>query len=96
MIMNQAKQVSGQALIPRQRSGPVVRIIVDNVNELDQVVAAAARYAHHLGVPLELVEPSTASVSHAARAHAIALIDQALLVARRAAPGLDIRIGIVT
>jgi hypothetical protein len=86
----QGADPAAAARIPTQRQGPVVRIQVDDVDDLDQVAALPARYAQHLGVPLELAEPSLEPADHVARALAIALIDQALVLAWRAAPGLGI------
>jgi len=43
---------------------------------------------------MELVEPVVAEIDHAARAQMIRRMDEALAVARLAAPGLEIRVGV--
>ena len=70
-----------------------VRVVVDDVPELDEVVRQAACRALALDCALELVESPTGGDDHAARARVIRCMDEALDVARRAAPGVPVRVG---
>jgi hypothetical protein len=81
------------ARIPAQRRAEALRVLVDDVHQINELVAAAARHAQHLGVPLELVEPRVDAEDHETRASLIRLMDDAVALARRAAPGLHVRIG---
>ena len=49
--------------------------------------------AHESGCAVELVETAVAEDDHAAKARMIRCMDEALTVARRAAPGVEIRVG---
>lgn len=70
-----------------------VRLVVDDVPELDDLVEQAARRALQSDGPLELVEAAVPDCDHAARARMIRCMDQALEVARRTAPGVPVRVG---
>lgn len=71
----------------------VVRVAVGDDPELeDRIREAACRAQKSHGV-LELVEPAVPEDDHAARARAIRCMDEALAVARRAAPGVPVRVG---
>lgn len=75
------------------RSEPV-RVVIEEVPDLEERVRAAARRAHESDRAVELVELIVAHNDHAARALTIQLMDEALAVARRAAPGVEIRVGV--
>lgn len=77
---------------PARRTEPV-RVVVDDVPELDDLVREAARRALDSDRVVELVEPPVPACDHAARARMIRLMDEALEVARHAAPGVQIRVG---
>jgi hypothetical protein len=81
------------ARIPAQRSAEALRVLVDDVVTIDELVASAARHAQYQGVPLELVGPWVDAEDHETRAELIRLMDQAVALARRAAPGVQVRIG---
>lgn len=70
-----------------------VRVVVDDVPELDDLVREAARRAQLSDRAIELVEPAVPESDHAARARMIRLMDEALEVARREAPGVQVRVG---
>ena len=70
-----------------------VRVVVEDVPELDDLVREAARRALGSDRAVELVEPAVAACDHAARARMIRLMDEALEVARLAAPGVLVRVG---
>ena len=70
-----------------------VRVVVDDVPELDDLVEEAARRALASDCALELVEPPVSECDHAARARVIRRMDEALDVARRTAPGVPVRVG---
>ena len=72
--------------------GPV-RVVVEDVPELAERVRVAARRAHASARAVELVEPPVPECDHAARARVIRRMDEALGVARRAAPGVEVRVG---
>ena len=78
---------------PAHRPPDAVRVVVEDVPDLDDRVRSAARRAHASERALELVEPSIALGDHAARARMIRHMDEALEVARQAAPGVEIRVG---
>ena len=75
------------------RPTPSVRVVVDDVPELDELVQDAARRALASDRPLELVEPAVPASDHVARARVIRRMDEALDVARRTAPGVPVRVG---
>ena len=70
-----------------------VRVVVEDVPELDDLVQEAAHRALESGRPLELVEAAVPLRDHAGRARVIRCMDEALDVARRAAPGVPVRVG---
>ena len=78
---------------PAPRPPDCVRVVVDDVPELDDLVREAARRALHSDRAIELVEPVVPETDHAARARMIRLMDEALEVARREAPGVQVRVG---
>ena len=79
---------------PPNPSGPdPVRVVIEDVPDLEDRVREAARRAHESDRALEFVEPIVAESDHAARALMIRHMDEALAVARRAAPGVEIRVG---
>ena len=79
---------------PAPRPPDPVRVVVEDVPEIEDRVRAAARRAHESDRAMELVEPVVAEIDHAARAQMIRRMDEALAVARLAAPGLEIRVGV--
>ena len=78
---------------PTARRPDPVRVVVDDVPELDDLVREAARRALGTDRAVELVEPAVPECDHAARARMIRLMDEALEVARDAAPGVQIWVG---
>jgi hypothetical protein len=78
---------------PAPRPPDTVRLVVDDVSGLARLVEDAARRARESDRALELVEPAVPACDHAARARAIRRMDEALDVARRAAPGVQVRVG---
>ncbi len=80
--------------VPAPRPPDPVRVVVEDVPELEDRVTEAARRAHESGRPVELVEPVVAENDHPARARMIRRMDVALAAARRAAPGVEIRVGL--
>jgi len=70
-----------------------VRLVVDDVAGLADLVREAALRALGSDRALELVESAVPACDHAARARAIRRMDEALDVARRAAPGVQVRVG---
>lgn len=78
---------------PAHRPPDPVRVVVEDVPELEDRVRDAARRAQRSERAVELVEPVVAEDDHAAKALAIRRMDEALAVARRAAPGVEIRVG---
>lgn len=71
-----------------------VRVVVEDVPDLEDRVRDAARRAQESDRAVELVEPVVADSDHEARALMIRRMDEALAVARRAAPGVEIRVGL--
>lgn len=71
-----------------------VRVVIEDVPALEDRVREAARRAHDSGRAVELVEAVVADNDHEARALMIRRMDEALAVARRAAPGVEIRVGV--
>lgn len=78
---------------PAPRSPDPVRVVVEDVPAIEERVKEAARRAQESHTAVELVEPFVAENDHAARARMIRRMDAALAVARRAAPGVEIRVG---
>ena len=78
---------------PATRPPDPVRIVVEDVPGIEDRVSEAARRARDSGCAVELVESTVAENDHAARARMIRRMDEALAVARRAAPGVEIRVG---
>lgn len=78
---------------PAPRPPDPVRVLVEDVPGLEDRVGEAARRAHESGCAVELVETAVAEDDHAAKARMIRRMDEALTVARRAAPGVEIRVG---
>ncbi len=70
-----------------------VRVVVEDVPDLGDRVRAAARRARESARAVELVEPGAAEGDHAARARICRRMDEAVEVARRAAPGVEVRVG---
>lgn len=79
---------------PAPRPPDPVRVVVEDVPAIEERVKEAARRAHESHTAVELVEPFVAESDHAARARMIRRMDAALAVARRAAPGVEIRVGV--
>lgn len=78
---------------PVPRPPDTVRVMVEDVPELDDRVRTAARRALESHRSVELVEPAVDPCDHAARARVIRCMDEALEAARSAAPGVDVRVG---
>lgn len=79
---------------PVPRPADAVRIVVEDVPDLDERIRAVARRAHETHRSVELVEPVVAACDHEARARMIRRMDEALALARRTAPGIDVRVGV--
>jgi hypothetical protein len=79
--------------VPAVRPTGCVRVVVDDVPDLDEVVREAARRAQASDRALELVESPVRASDHAGRARVIRCMDEALDVARRTAPGVPVRVG---
>lgn len=80
--------------VPRPPPPPTVRVVVEDVPDLDERVSEAACRARDLGLAVELVQRGAAEGDHEAQACLIRCMDEALAVARRAAPGVDVRVGL--
>jgi hypothetical protein len=78
---------------PRPPSPAPVQVVVEDVPDLEQRVSDAARRARARHRAVELVEPFVEECDHAARSDLIRRMDAALAVARRDAPGVEIRVG---
>ncbi len=78
---------------PAPRPFGSVRVVVEDVPELDELVREAAHRALESDRALELVEAAVPPRDHAARARVIRCMDEALDVARRTAPGVRVRVG---
>ena len=78
---------------PAPRPPDPVRVLVEDVPDLAERVRVAARQARASARAFELVETAVPECDHAERARVIRRMDEALDVARRAAPGLEIRVG---
>lgn len=78
---------------PAPRPPDTVRVVVEDVPDLDDRVRKAARHARATHRAVELVEAGVPERDHQARALMIRRMDEALEVARHAAPGVDIRVG---
>lgn len=81
------------ARAPRPASPATVQVVVDDVHGLEERVGEAAQRARACHRAVELVEPYVEECDHAARAELSRRMDTALTVARRAAPGVEIRVG---
>ena len=81
------------ARAPRPPSPEPVQVVVEDVHDLEERVSEAARRAWARHRAVELVEPFVEECDHAARADLIRRMDAALDVARRAAPGVEVRVG---
>ena len=79
---------------PAPRPPDPVRVVVEDVPEIEDRVRAAVLRAHESDRAVELVEPVVAERDHAARAQMIRRMDEALALARRAGPGVEIRVGV--
>jgi hypothetical protein len=81
------------ATAPRPSGPAPVQVVVDDVPDLDARVSEAAQTALACHRAVELVEPYVEECDHVARAGLSRRMDVALTVARRAAPGVEIRVG---
>ncbi|MCW2739278.1 hypothetical protein [Nocardioides sp.] len=79
---------------PVPRPPATVRVLVEDVPELQERVHEAACRARDSGCAVELVEGVVGEHDHPARARMIRCMDAALEVARHAAPGVDVRVGV--
>lgn len=70
-----------------------VRLVVEDVSGLADLVREAALRARRSDRALELVEAAVPATDHEARARAIRRMDEALEVARHVAPGVQVRVG---
>jgi hypothetical protein len=77
---------------PAPRSPEPVRVVVEDVPELEEQVRRAARRAHESDRAVELVAPETTGNDPEAWARLCRRMDHALEVARRAAPGVAVRV----
>jgi hypothetical protein len=78
---------------PAPRQLDSVRVVVEDVPDLDDLVREAAHRALESHRALELVEAAVPPRDHVARARLIRCMDEALEVARRTAPGVPVRVG---
>ena len=78
---------------PVPRPPDTVRVVVEDVPDLEERVSEAARRARDSGRAVELVQTVVAEDDHEARACLIRCMDEALTAARRAVPGVDVRVG---
>lgn len=78
---------------PAPRPPDTVRVVVEDEPGTGDRVREAALRAQASDRALELVEPALPACDHAARARMIRHMDEALDVARSAAPGLSVRVG---
>lgn len=76
------------------RPSDPVRVLVEDVPELEEHLLDAARRARETARALELVEPEVAEDDHAARARLCRLMDAALEVVRSATPGIEVRVAV--
>jgi hypothetical protein len=81
------------ARAPRPPAPAPVQVVVEDVDDLEERVSEAAQKARACHRAVELVEPYVEECDHAARAELIRRMDTALEVARRAAPGVEVRVG---
>lgn len=81
------------ATTPRPPSPATVQVVVEDVRDLEERVSEAARRARDCHRAVELLEPYVEECDHAARAELSRRMDTALTVARRAAPGVEVRVG---
>ena len=81
------------ARAPRPPSPAPVQVVVEAVPDLEERVSEAAQRARAGHRAVELVEPYVEECDHAARAELSRRMDIALAVARRVAPGVEIRVG---
>lgn len=79
---------------PVPRPPDTVRVVVEDVPDIEERVRTAARRAREVRLSLELVQRGVATDDHEARACLIRRMDEALAIARQAAPGVDIRVGV--
>ncbi len=73
-----------------------IRVVIDDAPDVQDRVSEAARRALDSDRAVELVEPIVAENDHATRALMIRRMDEALAVARRTAPGVEVRVGVPT
>ena len=78
---------------PPPRPPDPVRVVIEDVPEIQDRVRQAARRARASDRAVELVEPVVAECDHPARSRMLRRMDDALAVARRAAPGVEVRVG---
>jgi hypothetical protein len=78
---------------PRPPSPATVQVVVEDVRDLEERVSEAAQRALACHRAVELLEPYVEECDHAARAELSRRMDIALAVARRVAPGVEIRVG---
>ena len=74
-------------------TGPV-RVVVEDVPDLDERVREAARHARDTDRAVELVEPAIDEHDHEARARLCRRMDEALGTVRGAAPGVEVRVAV--
>jgi len=79
---------------PVPRPPDTVRVVVEDVPDIEERVHRAARRAHETHRAVELVPARVVEGDHAARARMSRCMDEALAAARRASPGVDIRVGV--
>jgi hypothetical protein len=76
------------------RPSDPVRVLVEDVPELDARVREAARRARDTDRAVELVEPAIDEHDHEARARLCRRMDEALGAARDATPGVEVRVAV--
>src|SRR4051794_1771143 len=82
---------TSRARLPRQRDrrGPEVAVVLRRDEAVERTIVAAARVARHLAIPLDIVLLDPASGD---RGSALVLMDEAVHLAREAAPQVVVRV----
>ena len=76
------------------RPSDPVRVLVEDVPELEERVREAARHARDTDRAVELVEPVVDQHDHEARARLCRRMDEALGAVRSATPGVEVRVAV--
>lgn len=92
--MGARKGTEVEQTVEQHAHGELVGVLVDDTDACPARIILAAREAVRQEVPLELIEPSTPGEPAPREQRALHLerLDNALAIARQAAPGVDVRI----